>query len=238
MERLICDICNNQLKIEHSDLLFKYNIECANGHKKIKIFIKDLLTTLNLNENLFKCQEHQKIALIYCFTCKKEICLYCLKDSHSEHKTQYFHVIRNQDTFSIYPILKNLKAIYQNFFLELDIFKNRCNFNLDSLKAIFEKEINFLSQIYNYKHITFIDIENIKNLFKSEKLKNYINFFNQYNHFNSYLEKKNYLESVFPNELKIENNFVEPVSEINNKIYEIISMKLFPINHEYYINKK
>ena len=34
MERFICDICNNQLKIEHSDLLFKYNIECANGHKK------------------------------------------------------------------------------------------------------------------------------------------------------------------------------------------------------------
>ena len=113
MERFICDICNNQLKIEHSDLLFKYNIECANGHKKINIFIKDLLTTLNLNENLFKCLEHQKIALIYCFTCKKEVCLYCLKDSHSEHKTQYFHVIRKDDTFAfpIYEKLMDLKDI-------------------------------------------------------------------------------------------------------------------------------
>jgi hypothetical protein len=83
MERFICDICNKQLKIEHADLLFKYNIECANGHKKINIPIKDLLTTLKLNEIIFKCQEHKKITLIYCFTCKKEICLYCLKDSHS-----------------------------------------------------------------------------------------------------------------------------------------------------------
>lgn len=72
----------------------------------------------------------------------------------------------------------------------MDIFKNRCNLNLDSLKEIFEKEINFVIQIFNNKHITFIDIENIKNFFKPGKLSNHINFFNQFNHFNSYLEKK------------------------------------------------
>ena len=74
--------------------------------------------------------------------------------------------------------------------MELDIFKNRCNFNLDSLKAIFKNEINYFIQTYNNKNITFIDIEYLKNFFKSEKLNNYIKFFNQFNHFNSYLEKK------------------------------------------------
>ena len=60
MERFICDIYNKQLKIEHGDLSFKYNIECANGHKKINISMKDLLTTFNLNENLFKCPNIKK----------------------------------------------------------------------------------------------------------------------------------------------------------------------------------
>ena len=235
MERYFCNICNNQLKIMHGDLLFKYNIECINGHKNINISINDLLTKRNLNENIFKCQEHQKMALIYCFTCKKEICLYYLKDSHSDHKTQYFHIIKNEEIFPNYPKLKYLNNIYNNFFLELDIFKNRCNLNLDSLKEIFEKEINFVTQIFKNKYITFIDIENIKNFFKPGKLSNHINFFNQFNHFNSYLEKRNYLESIFPNELKIDNNFIEPISEINNKIYEIIIKGLFPINHECYI---
>ena len=116
MERCICDICNNQLKIEHSDLLFKYNIECANGHKKINISINDLLTKINLNENIFKCKEHQKFTLNYCFTCKKDACLYCLKESHSNHKTQYFYVIKNEDCFRVDAIYDKLKDIYNNFF--------------------------------------------------------------------------------------------------------------------------
>ena len=64
MERYICDLCNCQLKISHGDFLFKYHSKCKNGHENKNLSFKDLLKKRKLNENSFKCQEHQKFCQI------------------------------------------------------------------------------------------------------------------------------------------------------------------------------
>ena len=90
MERYLCDICKNQLKIRYGDYLFKFNTECSNGHINKNVLLKDCYPT---DENIYKCQEHQKYNLLYCFTCQKELCLYC-QNSHKDHKTGYLKAIQ------------------------------------------------------------------------------------------------------------------------------------------------
>ena len=88
----------------------------------------------------------------------------------------------------------------------------------------------------NIKRATFIDIVNIENLFKSENLKKYVDFYNKFNYLDNYLEKYELLKINFPNELKEKKEiFVLPKNE---KIYQILKNELFRINDIYYIKLK
>ena len=197
MERYLCNICKSQLKIKHGDFLFKYNTECPNGHINKNVLLNDYL----INENLFKCQEHQKFKLIYCLDCQKDICLYC-QNLHKTHKTEYLDVIKKKELFNnnCYKIIDNLKKINKEFLIILNNFEKKINVNLESLKVLLKKENNTLCHIIieeNIKRVTFIDFENIRNLFQLEYLEKYMNFYNKFNSLYTYLEKYKFLKINF-----------------------------------------
>ena len=238
MKRFLCNKCDSQLIISHDNKeLFKYNTQCPNGHINKSVSLKDMM---GINENIFKCQEHKKFAVMYCFTCKKEICLYCFQNSHSNHNTKFFHHLKKDEVTSFTKIMTGLKYLNDNFFIELEYFNknNSNNVNLDSLKSIFEREYDILFQIVNndnLQRVTYIDITNIINIFKPEHFEKYINFFNKFNSFDTYLEKYEYLKIIFPDIVKDKTKFIEPLPSTNTKIYEILKYRLIPIKENYYI---
>ena len=200
-----------------------------------------MLAKRKINENIFKCKEHQKNNIILCVTCQKNICLYCCRNSHAKHKIEYLNFLKRDVVGNKLPfrITNNIKIINDNFFIDLDKFKNKYNINLDALKIIFENEYNLLYQMDDYnnnKGVTFIDIENIKNIFKLEGFEKYINFFNQFYDCNSASDKIKYLKLNFPDILIEEKNIIEP--EKKNKIYDIINSNIIPINSQYYIKRE
>ena len=44
MERLVCQICDNQIRLNSGDFLFSYNIGCSNNHLQKNIDLDDLLS--------------------------------------------------------------------------------------------------------------------------------------------------------------------------------------------------
>ena len=228
MERYLCDLCDNPIKITHSEFLIKCKGICDNGHENNNVSFKNY----RLNESLFKCQEHKNYYNIaYCFICKKEICLSCTKD-HKNHKFDYLYNLRKDVSidFKAYNIINDLKEINNCFFIELDNFKtkNNININFNSLKSLIEREYNILFTIINSKRIKINDIENIKFLFNSENFKTYINILNTF--FSDNIRKDNSFSISFLSNMIISctsgifivNNSVKFISFLSIKISFII----------------
>ena len=91
MERIFCQICNAQLKLNNGDFVFSNNTKCCNNHIQNNIDLDDLLLQKKL-EN-YKCKEHNKNKTIHCFNCDEDICLYGLNKLHKGHKTEYINYL-------------------------------------------------------------------------------------------------------------------------------------------------
>ena len=90
MERLVCQICDNQLKLKNGGIfvfLFSYDINCCNNHIQKNIDLDDLLSQKKVET--FKCKEHNLNKTIHCFECDEDFCLYGLKEKDKSHKMEY-----------------------------------------------------------------------------------------------------------------------------------------------------
>ena len=236
----LCDICNNQLKINHGEKAFTFNIECVNGHKAKNVYINDLLLKSKINENIYQCEKHNKILLFHCFECNKDICLYCLQDLHKNHKNEFLKRLK-KDKFNNIKCNKkiiDLEKMKNNFLYELNKFENEFIKYLKYFKSLIEKEYELIYTIVDFDNkrcVTSIDIENINIISDLKNFDKNIELFRKISFCNSFPEKLDYFKNIFINELKNRQDL--KISDKYKNLYEFISKQYIPIpsNKNYYI---
>ena len=188
-----CDLCETQLKIHKGEFLFYYDTECIKGHINKNIFLDDLLLKRKNNDKIYQCENHKKLFIYYCKICNKNICLKCFEKSHKEHEIDNLINLKQNEINNLEceKIINNLKILNEDFFNELDIFQNEINECIKSLKLLITKNYEFYYQILynNNKYLNYIDIENIKKLFKIQNFERYFEILKKYSLCETFLEK-------------------------------------------------
>ena len=231
MEYFFCSTCDNQLKIKEGDYLFTYNIECRNNHISKNVDLEDILSKKKGKNYI--CENHKKNKIIRCINCNEDICFICYKKSHKLHKMEYLKALNYEqlikDNFDIE--LKDEKIYINNFINELMHFKNELNLYIDILKSDLQKFYKFRCALINNispKTTSYINIENVKNVFENQKkeIKNIIKSFLSCNTFTQrYDNLKNIFELMFKKGKYIENEYIK----------DIFEKKVIPIDEKYFM---
>jgi len=233
MNHFFCSTCNNPLKIKEGDFLFSYNIECCNKHTNENVDIEDILSTKKEQEYI--CENHKKKIIIRCLDCKLDICLFCFKEFHNSHKMGYLKSLNDNDYEKHYfkKELDDEKEYINSFLDELMNFKNELEKYIKILKSDLQNYLKFRYDLFNNistEITSSINVENVKNLFKTEnylKLKEIIeNFLSKEVFIERYNNLKNLFELVLKRGKYIENVFIKDI--YNNDI--------IPINEKYYMD--
>ena len=224
MNHFFCSTCNNPLKIKEGDFLFSYNIECCNKHTNENVDIEDILSTKKEQEYI--CENHKKKIIIRCLDCKLDICLFCFKEFHNSHKMGYLKSL-NYNDYEKHWLKKELdeeKEYINSFLDELMNFKNELEKYIKILKSDLQNYLKFRYDLINNistEITSSINVENVKNLFKTEnysKLKEIIkNFLSKDVFIERYDNLKNLFELVFKRGKYIENEFIKDI--FNKKNY-------------------
>ena len=238
MKHFSCTTCNNPLKIKEGDFIFSYNIECCNNHICENVDLEDILSTKK--EKNYICENHKKSYIIHCINCNEDICFLCFKESHSLHKMEYLKSL-NYDHIEKYNFENELKKDEKNFesFIdELMHFKNQLILYIDILKSDLKKYYKFRCDLINNisSEITsYINIENVKNVYNNLKIRNIIENFLSCNTFiQRYDNLKNIIEAMFKKGKYIENDIIkdinkEPIMPISEKYFMKVEEKKFII---------
>ena len=159
-----CDICKNIYccKCYIEDIQNK-------GHKNI----------INNITNNNRCLIHGNEFIEYCFNCKKNICISCIKnDIHKEHKKEsYIDIIPSSEDIENLKNKIKVKTIYINKLIEnIDNWQKKINLKVKELIQNLRDEINLLEKIiFNFNN-TFRNITYLKNFtYIKEYLKNISN---------------------------------------------------------------
>ena len=236
-----CDLCESQLKISKGEFLFYYDTECIKGHINKNIFLDDLLLKRKNNDKIYQCENHKKLYIYYCKICNKNICLKCFEKSHKEHEIDNLLNLKQNEINNLEceKIINNLKILNEDFFNELDIFQNEINECIKSLKLLITKNYEFYYQILynNNKYLNYIDIENIKNLFKIPNFENYFEILKKFSLCETFLEKYNSFNDILTKEIK-RLNYIDNVQKAKN-LYNIIEkMKgKLRLNNDFYLEE-
>jgi len=232
MKHFFCKKCNNPLKIKEGDFIFSYNIECYNNHISENVDLEDILSTKK--EESFICENHKKNKVIHCINCNEDICFICFKETHHLHKMEYLKSL-NYDHITKYSFeveLKEEKKYMESFINELLHFKNQLNLYIDILKSDLQKYHKFRCDIINNispEVASYINIENVKNVFKSKnfEIKNiFRNFLSCESFIQRYDNLKNIFELMFKKGKYIENEIIK----------DIYKEKIIPIDDKFFLN--
>ena len=243
-EILKCSKCN--LNLENSEL-FKceickciYCCTCSiedikkNGHEKelYKYQIK-------------KCMKHNMSFNTYCLSCKKNLCLYCIKEEniHENHEIKnYIEIMPSSNN------IKNLKSKikeklkYVNILIEkIDKWKKEIIRKTEELKQNLRDEISLFEKIifnynYSFPNYTYYQIFNSINKYIKNINNEYLIRFNKCYEFKKQTELLNQLFSYFGNH-KREEEVVKDQSIKFTKHYHINDGVIERINNNYIIDK-
>ena len=194
-----CSKCNNYLlyEVEYNKYKDKKE-EVKEEVKEDKIFCVDCiqekfestkLDNVDLNFESNKCKLHNYNLNHYCIDCKKNICIFCIKEDEMEnHKN---HNIENLEDFiptskEIKDFQKKIKQkseFYKELKYKINMWKNKIITKAEQLIQNLEKEILILERIifnFNSKFMNYTYYNNF------HYLKNYVKDIN-----NEYLKKFN-----------------------------------------------
>ena len=199
-----------------------------NGHKDIS-YIK----------NKYNCYKHFSNFVGYCFNCKENLCINCIKKdtTHMDHETKIF--------IGEIPNLKEVENLNKNFqkklmynnniIIKIDEWKGKLLSKIEELKQTLRDEISLFQKIinnYNYS----IGNYTLNNSFKTinkyfGKIRNeYLEIFNDTYDFEKeteiliklckYLGKKNFVENKhFNRELKESYDNINLIEKMKNEFY-------------------
>ena len=238
MKHFFCSKCNNPLKIKEGDFLFTYNTECCNNHISSNVDLEDILSTNK--EQIYICQNHKKKNIIHCLDCKVDLCLTCFKELHNTHKMGYLKTINynNLEKHFLELDLEEEKQYIKRFLEELKHFKNEIELYINLLNSYIQKYHKFKCELYNnvsQKITSYINIENIKNIFKSEKSLKIKDLMKSFLSCDAFIQKYDNLKNIFDYMLKA-GKYIE-----NEYIKDIYNKNIIPIDEKYSItlgNKK
>jgi len=171
---------------------YKKNKEDKQEEKEDKVFcvncfqeefenIKANNGDLNIQSN--KCKVHDSNMNYYCFDCKTNICIYCIKED--EMQLHQYHDIKNMDDLmpssrEINDLQKKIKQ-KSEFYIEIknkiNIWKNKIIIKAEELIQSLEKEIIILEKIISNYNNKFMNYTYYNNFYY---LKNYVNTNNEY----------------------------------------------------------
>ena len=234
MKQFFCTKCSNPLKIKEGNFLFSYNIECCNNHISENVDLEDILSTKK--EKSYICENHKKRKVIHCINCNEDICFTCFKETHHLHKMEYLKSL-NYDYISKYSFeneLKEDKKYIESFIKELVNFKNQLILYIDILNSDLQNYYKFRCDLINNispEVTSYINIENVKNVFKNTnfKIKNILgNFLSCISFTQRYDNLKNIFELMFKKGKYIENEIIKDIYREN----------IIPINEKYFMKIK
>ena len=171
MKHFFCLTCNSPIKIKEGDYLFTYNIECCNNHIRENVDLEDILSTKK--EQTYICENHKKRNIIHCFDCNADLCLFCYKEFHNSHKMGYLRSL-NYEKIEKHYFEKELaeeKECYKVIIDELTHFKNELDLFINVLKSDLKNYLKFRCDLIDNispEFTSYINIENVNNLFKTE----------------------------------------------------------------------
>ena len=184
-----CSKCNNNLFNKYIyEVEYKKNKEKKEGEKEDKIFcincfqeefenIKFDDVHLNIKNN--KCKLHDYNLNHYCIDCKKNICIFCIKeDEMNVHKN---HNIENLENFiptseeikDFQNKIKQKSKVYKELKNKINIWKNKIITKTEQLIQNLENEIIILEKIifnFNNKFMNYTYYNNfhyLKNFVKN-----------------------------------------------------------------------
>ena len=232
MNQFCCSTCNNPLRIKNGNFMFTYNIECCKNHFRENVELEDVLSFLSTKTQKPNiCENHKKNNLIHCFDCNIDICCFCYKEFHSFHKMEYLKILNEEEIYEIslkkeYEIDKNIET----FISELIHFKNELNLYIDKLKVDLQNFCKFRCVLVNNissGNSPYINIENVKNLFKNyDFLKDIMEKFFSCD---TFIQRYNSLKNIFEIMIK-KGKYIE-----SQNIKYILEEKIIPIDEKYFM---
>ena len=239
-----CSKCNN-------NLLSKYTYEVeSKKNKEKKILCVDCfqkesentkLDDVHFNIKSNKCELHDYNLNHYCIDCKKNICIFCIKeDEMGNHKN---HNIKNLEDFI--PTSKEIKDFqkkikqkaecYKELKYKINVWKNKIITKTEQLIQNLEKEIIILEKIilnFNDKYMNYTHYNNfhhLKNFVKDINNESLIKFndnpdfrnqsINLIDLFSFYYPKKSSIKKLKAN--------TKPYYSLNNTIPEKINNQCY-----------
>ena len=182
-----CNICGNYKKYYKKFYICSCNKYicplCINFHQNNNLKNHNII---NYNERFYKCKFHNKEYILYCKTCKINLCEIC-EEKHSNHNIFFYKKLKSDEN-RIKEIRKDIKNfnnnIKENFNQIKEILNKFVNNIINNITAYidtFNKLYNLIENLYNYQNIKTISDLNIKKIIKDihnyiESIKKLINF--------------------------------------------------------------
>ena len=236
-ENIVCSLCQKQFQINIGDYLFTYNAKCINNHKFENIEIDDLLEKKEENISIYQCKAHQKKIIAHCFLCNEDICFKCLSTSHKSHKMEYLKPL-NMDfvqQIDAKNLLKKENKIINIFVSELQLFQNKLNTYINSIKTQIIKEIKLRQELLNkilQKEFTYIDIQNAKAILDEESFKIINDYIDKFCNSKSFVEKYDYIKNILKEGIQ-QGKYLENLNISN--IIKKLGMHIIPLKEKYFI---
>jgi hypothetical protein len=214
-------------------------ILCSNCFQEIYEDIK--VDDFNLNIKSNKCKLHDNNLNHYCIDCKKNICIFCIKeDKMGIHKV---HNIRNleylipnpEEIDDLKERIKQKSKVYKELKNKINIWKNKIIRKAEQLIENLEKEIIILDKIvlnFNNKFMNYTYYNNFIHLKSFVKNINneYLIKFNNNPDFRE--QSLNLIDLFYPK--KPANKILKTNIKIDYSLQEIIPEKL---NNQFYFDK-
>ena len=232
MKHFFCSTCDNPLKLKEGDFLFTYNTECCNNHINKNVDLEEILSTIK--EQIYICKNHKKKNIIHCLDCKVDICLDCFKEIHNNHQMGYLKTINynNLEKHFLELDLEEENQYIKRFLDELNHFKNELELYINTLNSYLQKYHKFKCDLYNNispEITSSINIENIKNIFKSEKSLKIKDLIKSFLSCDVFIQRYDNLKNIFDLMLKagkyIENEFIK----------DIYNKNIIPIDEKFFV---
>ena len=211
-ENYLCFNCQGKATLKLNQNKFSINMTCENGHSKDNMFIKEF-NSKNVLKKDITCNECRKDfnpkKLYYC-SCDKNICGECKKRKHYDHFQVYFlekcyYCTEHRQKYTAY-CTKCKKNICNECLRE----HNNHNKKVEYFENISPKEADIINCKSNLEKIKLKKIECMKKMDKFiETLKN----------------KKNEFGQFFESFLKLQEDIINSVSNINLNYEEIMNFK-------------
>ena len=237
MKNFCCPVCDEHLRITEGNYIFTYNINCFNNHKKMNVKIEDLLSYEKINS--YNCKAHNKPKVVHCYLCNEDICLLCHKELHKDHKMEYINTIdfKDFDKQILQNSLKKEKKLIDSFLNEFLNFQETLNLHIKTFNAGLNRLLKLKENLVNYilqSKYSFPDIENVKNIIKSNYFQNIYHNFKIFTNSKTFFEKYENMKQILEL-LNKREQYVEEKNIIDN--YNKYKKQLIiPINDKYFIS--